>query len=609
MPNLTLPGYNYLGPGNPIDNGDPVNDTDRIAQLHDIAYSQAKTEEDIRHSDRVAIRDFFVNSVIGNYQERNASLIGAIGLSTKYLFETVKGEVVYPSMKRVAEADSTTGHKKHSGDNEMDIDDNVAGDVDPASMAIENGTPARNGGGSGNSGGNGGGQTAIMYMPMPQTQEWCDYTFRKTYRFHAATSPPQFRRATVVTAGNNSQYMDFKPGSMFSIPVHYAFAYLSPQEYAFLCQFPMVKTKSVNCTFNSLGIRLPFVTNEAAAMTANASAQIPVYKMSNSFSKYNLLSYDTAQLEDTRSKMNGASPSGWTAAGTGVFNPTFPNISARATSRRFQCDTILRLYKPVHHINGLTVDSQVFYGDPSIHEFKEICLNGTTNLGPIFNYSYKPVNNTLCAVTTTQIRTGAAHNQPNDDITAVGIGKVNVMRDQTNPVSIDGTISYPTHVGAAQDMIPGVNLPYEQALIENPNLIDAKKEFHNHRQPHFCVGIEFLRNADDTLLHSVWEFVLEYSMTVSVRQKTTGLYTLDTGILPSQNMFPSYVPGNYGTRGTASTTATDGWRVQTNAIDTSIWWNQPAANMITVPQATAPQPTAVGIGPTTRSKSKLKKLS
>lgn len=34
----TLPGYNYLGPGNPMDNGPPTDADDRIAVKHDEEY-------------------------------------------------------------------------------------------------------------------------------------------------------------------------------------------------------------------------------------------------------------------------------------------------------------------------------------------------------------------------------------------------------------------------------------------------------------------------------------------------------------------------------------------------------------------------------------------
>ena len=36
---LTLPGYRYCGPGNPLDNGPPTNELDAICMEHDYCYS------------------------------------------------------------------------------------------------------------------------------------------------------------------------------------------------------------------------------------------------------------------------------------------------------------------------------------------------------------------------------------------------------------------------------------------------------------------------------------------------------------------------------------------------------------------------------------------
>ena len=38
MPDLSLPGYKYLGPGNPLDKGIPNNESDAVAEKHDYAY-------------------------------------------------------------------------------------------------------------------------------------------------------------------------------------------------------------------------------------------------------------------------------------------------------------------------------------------------------------------------------------------------------------------------------------------------------------------------------------------------------------------------------------------------------------------------------------------
>lgn len=37
---LLFPGYNYLGPFNPLENGDPVNKADEAAKKHDQAYNK-----------------------------------------------------------------------------------------------------------------------------------------------------------------------------------------------------------------------------------------------------------------------------------------------------------------------------------------------------------------------------------------------------------------------------------------------------------------------------------------------------------------------------------------------------------------------------------------
>ena len=40
MKGLTLPGYNYCGPGNPLKNGKPINELNAICERHDYCYSK-----------------------------------------------------------------------------------------------------------------------------------------------------------------------------------------------------------------------------------------------------------------------------------------------------------------------------------------------------------------------------------------------------------------------------------------------------------------------------------------------------------------------------------------------------------------------------------------
>lgn len=92
-----LPGHRYIGPGNPVDNGRPIDEDDRIAALHDIRYHNASSSDDIRSEDREAIGLFSGDFVrTGNWH----SGIGALGIGAKYIGETLFG-VQYPG--------STTG--------------------------------------------------------------------------------------------------------------------------------------------------------------------------------------------------------------------------------------------------------------------------------------------------------------------------------------------------------------------------------------------------------------------------------------------------------------------------------------------------------------------
>lgn len=66
---LTLPGYNYLGPGNQLDNGEPTNLSDYVAQDHDYEYQRyidagLNPYLNFNEADQVAI-DNFGNDVGG----------------------------------------------------------------------------------------------------------------------------------------------------------------------------------------------------------------------------------------------------------------------------------------------------------------------------------------------------------------------------------------------------------------------------------------------------------------------------------------------------------------------------------------------------------------
>lgn len=93
-----LPGHKYVGPGSDLSKKDkPVDDDDRTAYEHDLAYARAKSASEIRDADLHAIQSFAKDSL--NHPH---AVIGAVGLGVKYIAESVVG-VQYPRLPQVCQ--------------------------------------------------------------------------------------------------------------------------------------------------------------------------------------------------------------------------------------------------------------------------------------------------------------------------------------------------------------------------------------------------------------------------------------------------------------------------------------------------------------------------
>lgn len=95
MPPFVLPGYKYLGPGNKLNSGAPVNSADFIAQKHDNAYHNANTKQDIYDADKEAINEFASNFI---EKPTIGAALGYIGLGAKHIVETSLNTLIYPSI-------------------------------------------------------------------------------------------------------------------------------------------------------------------------------------------------------------------------------------------------------------------------------------------------------------------------------------------------------------------------------------------------------------------------------------------------------------------------------------------------------------------------------
>lgn len=95
---LNPPGYNYLGPGNPNENGPAKNQIDADAKEHDKAYSEAKTSADVAKADSEFIGKSIDHIFTGsNPYDIIGGALGAVGIKAKSAVEKYTG-TLYPSV-------------------------------------------------------------------------------------------------------------------------------------------------------------------------------------------------------------------------------------------------------------------------------------------------------------------------------------------------------------------------------------------------------------------------------------------------------------------------------------------------------------------------------
>nr|WAY26506.1 MAG: hypothetical protein [Parvoviridae sp.] len=576
MPNLTLPGFRYLGPGNSLDSGTPTNKADSIARDHDFEYDSATSKEDIYKSDFKAIGRFATNSFTDfNPISRFGSTVGAIGLGAKTAVERIKGDVIYPSPSNLATKrgieQSGEGSKKMAT---QDPEVSSSADVEMASAAA---------------GGAGGGSVGtsnkdFFYSATPQGGQTFDLTFHKTYRWHIETTAPSYKKLAANTTEDDRSYIQFKPGSCFRLPVEYIFSYMSEGEYESLKKYTLVTCEGVEAGLYSMTPRLPFTTNESAALTANATAQIPIYKIDDTFANFNLLQYDTTELTDVRTKMVGDSPDDWPISTT--YTENFPNISSRVTSRKLNLETIVRYFAPIRYGDGSStpVRENTDMGQPSFHEFKQEVLNASSAIGPLWDYSYKPMNN-VAWINNSSMGVSNFVNGANylDDLTPTGVGKTNIMKGNASASSTVNTEQ--AKINELQGIVPFQTsiLNWKNKIIEDSRIILHQKEFQSIAQKPFIFGMDFLRNNDGTIIKANWEIVTTFKIHLKCHIGTIAQFLKSPNQVFTMGYYPAYTIGSSGNAGLSGVSFSNnlGTRLDyagTNGmgIETTPWWNKPS---------------------------------
>lgn len=229
---LVLPGYNYLGPGNGLDRGEPVNRADEVAREHDISYN-----EQLEAGDNPYLK---YNHADAEFQEKLADDTSFGGNLGKAVFQAKKrvlepfglveeGAKTAPTGKRIDDHFP----KRKKARTEEDSKPSTSSDAEagpsgsqqlqiPAQPASSLGADTMSAGGGGPMGDNNQGADGVGNA----SGDWhCDSTWMGDRVVTKST------RTWVLPSYNNHQYREIKSGSVDGSNANAYFGYSTPWGY------------------------------------------------------------------------------------------------------------------------------------------------------------------------------------------------------------------------------------------------------------------------------------------------------------------------------------------------------------------------------------------
>lgn len=522
----TLPGHNYIGPGNPLENGPAVNKTDQIAKVHDYAYSNAKTEQDVFDADWKAIKEFGEEAII---HKSIPAVLGVLGLGGKTVVERIRGKPFYPSMqapkstgtKRPSEfltpphtpkkssieenidrvlGTGRHGHMANQGDNTINTGTSMPTPMDTSNVG-SNDTSGVSIPGMGSHG-----QTGTIFTGTVPEITKSILKFSKTYRWHLTTSKP------AKLSAKSGTYFD--AGSMHAIPVEYIWFYVSEDEWNYLKEHDSVKVLHASCTVSSYGVRLPFVTNESKSLTANASAQYPLVRWHNLDRDY--LVGNRTNLAQLKEACWGKNFEITTEDSNWIEFTDHDLLPARAVSRQFDNRVFIYIPRPLRKASQEQERIGPPFFIPNLHQYAQV-LNGTMNLDKVFEWSHIPACGQIFQRSGwAGLDSSIAEEDP--DV---------AMYHMTQEVTIAGknptSHSNSTTKAVFNDLsVLASQAPLLHILIDNPNIRRNGVPSKNPYIPKFIVGLQQLVNLDKSYIDAVWEFATECHITIEVTKSCRG---------------------------------------------------------------------------------------
>lgn len=547
---FNFPGHKYLGPGNPVNNGEPVDEDDRIAQRHDIAYDRARNSKDIRTADKTAIGEFTSDFLrTGN----SHSAIGAVGLGAKFIGESIVG-VQYPSMPGPSSTPKPNTRGRVQGQveffenlNESSISNlsaSTAGSMDPnlAESANTEDGPSRSaragsGPGAGSIGAGGSASIVPIYRGIFQPTNRFNLSYRKEYRYFMQTSKSGYYCGN-ATLANGDEYVHLRLGSVHDIPWDRLAMYVSPREAAMMrTQFTKVTVDGVNVQVHSMGVRLPFETNAGVTTVANANVQMPLVEMFN-IDQYYYTNTDGTKINAMFDQLQGTSiypaEPATTVASDADPSTTFTNITAMFETREFDNPLEILLPRPARRTNADSFANALreYHNEPQFTMAITNSANGSNHLGKLFEREYKPKNGVIFQHCTNQTYTEMV-NENGDEY---NVQLPHLSRNINGPL-----------LDTDEDFILWWNSEYRKVRVENDLNINVTDPKGVGRMPRFPIGMYNLRNAkspNQDIVSAQWEFILVCEMNVTCEVGVKGVYNRNILAPETQHIYPAVRPGS-----------------------------------------------------------------
>lgn len=331
------PGYKYLGPGNPLNQGPPVNKLDAAAKKHDEKYhkiteyykktkNKQRFEQEIADADEEFIEEVATFAPEGPY-DTVAKWIAYGGIETKHILEKYTG-IIYPRV-----------YQDQDG-NDMEMPPNVS---------------------------------SVIGTGVQNHKHVHKFEFKKKFTFAIESTKANY------TKSNDELIYDTY---IHSLPWQYLYFYLTEKEYEDMTKiFHTSKVIKVGIKITNLGNRTPFLTSTSSVNYANANSQTTIgiwenmeqlapVKMGTNIKPETLYGKTFERYESGSNKDPGHS----TAQAKLINNKIIYKFKINNTSKQF-------LLPP------LIMESTILF-------------NATNSIGPIFEKEYTPVDGTFHAENT-----------------------------------------------------------------------------------------------------------------------------------------------------------------------------------------------------------------